>query len=157
MAFIIEQLETEMNQRRLLIELSGETGPIATLLRALRFVSTVTWPAFLTTHRTQLGAVVIVTATDGILDDAPQQCAKMLPILDDDPGRVLEEIDQRLLDQVLGLLAGPQLLAEPLAHALLDPRHDVAQKRIESFPIALPPAPQILGSVLWIFSHLLVI
>ena len=71
-AGIVEQFEGNTYEGRLFSLMGCEARSIAALFSTCRGDVALPWPDHLPLHRTTLGAVVIVAATNGVLDDTNQ-------------------------------------------------------------------------------------
>ena len=86
--------------------------------------------------------VELTLAAQRVLDDARHQPPEHVAIRGEEAWRVVEDVDHRFVQEVLGVAVLPQGLAEPLANPAADPRHVALHQFMQRCAVTCMPAPQ---------------
>ena len=83
----------------------------------------------------------------GVFHDAPEQGPEVSFVRDAEAGTVAQELDEGLLDEVLGLRLGPETGPHPRSHLLLEPRQVAPDQRFQGPLVSFVPLVQQPGGL----------
>jgi hypothetical protein len=80
--------------------------------------------------------------TQGVLDDAGDEPPEHVAVAGDEARRPRQDVEHRLVQEVVGVAVLPQAVAETQPHPRADPRHVALHQFVQGFALPGVPTPQ---------------